>query len=64
MMMRNGNLVIIRDNTQKLKELTKEEKDAIKKEMSKRKASQNQNTNTYSYWNRKEKALKINTDEQ
>lgn len=64
MMMRNGNLVIIRDNTQKLKELTKEEKDAIKKEMSKRKAAQNQNTNTYSYWNRKEKALKINTDEQ
>jgi hypothetical protein len=64
MMMRNGNLVIIRDNSVPLKELTDKEKDAIKKETSKRKNSQNSSSSGgYSYWNRKEKALKIHTAE-
>lgn len=63
MMIRNGYLVLVRDNTEKLKELTKDEREAIKKEMSKRKASQGSLSTTYSYWNRKEKALKIHTSE-
>lgn len=64
MMMRNGNLVIVRDNSLPLKELNDKEKDAIKKEMSKRKNSQNNSSSSgYSYWNRKEKALKIHTAE-
>eukprot|EP00026_Physarum_polycephalum_P000727 Phypoly_transcript_00728.p1 GENE.Phypoly_transcript_00728~~Phypoly_transcript_00728.p1 ORF type:complete len:1258 (+),score=338.52 Phypoly_transcript_00728:104-3877(+) len=62
MMMRNGYLMLFRDNTEKLKELTKEEKDAIKKETNKRKAAQNQNTSSYSFWNRKERALKIQSE--
>ena len=65
MMMRNGYLMIFRDNTEKLKELTKEEKDAIKKETNKRKTAQNQNTSSsssYSFWNRKERALKIQSE--
>jgi len=63
LMMRNSTLVYVRDNTEKLKELTKEEKDAIKKEMSKRKASQTSTSSSYSFWNKKEKALKIQTSE-
>jgi hypothetical protein len=62
MMMRNGYLMLFRDNTEKLKELSKEEKDAIKKETNKRKAAQNQNTSSYSFWNRKERALKIQSE--
>lgn len=62
MMMRNGYLMLFRDNTEKLKELTKEEKDTIKKETNKRKTAQNQNTSSYSFWNRKERALKIHSE--
>jgi ubiquitin C-terminal hydrolase len=62
MMMRHGYLMLFRDNTEKLKELTKEEKDAIKKETNKRKSAQNQNTPSYSFWNRKERALKIHSE--
>jgi len=63
MMMRNGNLMLVRDNTAKLKELTKEETDAIKKDTMKKKASSGSSTSSYSFWNRKEKALKIQSDD-
>lgn len=63
MMMRNGYLMLFRDNSEPLKELTKEEKDAIKKETNKRKAAQNQtSSSSYSFWNRKERALKIHSE--
>ncbi len=64
MMMRNGNLLYVRDNTEKLKELSKDEKDAIKKETNKRKASQGSSSSFGSYiFSRKERALKIHTAE-
>jgi len=62
MMMRHGNLMLVRDNTAKLKELSKEENDAIKKETQKKKNASNSGTTSYSFWNRKEKALKIQSD--
>jgi len=63
MMMRNGNLVFVRDNSIKLKELTDKEKDVIKKDTSKKRNSQSSTSSSYSYWNRKEKDLKINVVE-
>lgn len=62
MMMRHGYLLLVRDNTEKLKELTKEETDAIKKETMKRKNATNSSSNSYSFWNRKERALKIQSE--
>jgi hypothetical protein len=62
--LKNGGLLMVRDNTEALKELTKEEHDAIEKE-TKRKATlgmQGGSTGYSSFWNRKEKALKIYTE--
>eukprot|EP01111_Echinosteliopsis_oligospora_P010032 TRINITY_DN3043_c0_g1_i2.p1 TRINITY_DN3043_c0_g1~~TRINITY_DN3043_c0_g1_i2.p1 ORF type:complete len:670 (+),score=195.16 TRINITY_DN3043_c0_g1_i2:1959-3968(+) len=63
-MARNGNLFLVRDETETLKELSKEEKDAIVKEANKKKhAASSSSTNSYtSFWNRKEKALKIQAE--
>jgi len=65
---RNGCLILVRDNTEKLKELTKEEQETIEKENKKRAALSLQTSTgiTASYYNwgsRQEKALKIQTSE-
>jgi len=62
---RSGYLILVRDNTEPLKELTKEEHEAIERETKKRAAIQLQYSGLgqYSGWSRKEKALKIQTSE-
>jgi len=60
--LRNGSLVIVRDHSEKLKELSKEERDAIEKE-SRKKMMQNNTSSTTHWMSHKEKALKIQTSD-
>jgi len=58
--LRNGGLVIVRDNSEKLKDLSKEEREHIEKEQAAKKKLSSGTTNYY-YMQRKEKALTIHT---